>query len=105
MEQIKDRIIVALGNLYAALAKLVERLQNDAGSRVDLDDDLDNDDNDIADPFSLGGDGVDARGDRSGGGRDDESARRRRRQRPSSQPPFPPGPPGSHEGGSKGGYY
>lgn len=78
LSQIKDRVVVMLANLYAAVAKLVGRVQREAG---DADDDGDCSESD-ADGGALS--------------EDEERQRprsRRRRRPPQGEPPMPTSPP------------
>eukprot|EP00903_Cladosiphon_okamuranus_P011102 g10478.t1 len=78
---IKDRVVVMLTNLYAAVAKLVGRVQREAG---DVDDDDEEDyGNSDAGGGALSEDGVERQRPRS----------RRRRRRPPDEPPMPTSPP------------
>eukprot|EP00752_Nemacystus_decipiens_P009363 g8367.t1 len=92
---IKDRVVVMLANVYAAVAKLVGRVQREAG---DADDDNGDDDYGESD---AGGSVLSEDGGR-------QLHRSRRRHRPSDEPPMstssPPPPSGyADEGSYQGG--
>lgn len=92
--QIKDRVVVMLTNLYAAVAKLVGRVQREAG------DDDDDDDGDYGES-DAGGGALSGDGER-------QRPRSRRRRRPPDEPPMPtspPPPPPPPSGYADGGSY